>query len=205
LGIAGFVTSLVGLLLTCGILNFISLPLSLVALMRRPRGFAAAGTIISLIGVGGWLAAGTMLWGLIAGLMGLKHEADLQQQNMMSQRVASEAISEIEKYKAEHGKIPDGIEGSKLILEKRDAWGEPLLYEEHGASYLLRSSGPDKQLNTEDDLTWDGKVKMVETDFTVESPDGIHNDGPVIIPSGDGAKTPEAPDRDFSDVPELPK
>src|SRR4051794_20572043 len=50
LGIAGFVVSLVGLILTGGILCPIGLLLSLFALFRRPRGFAIAGFIIGIIG-----------------------------------------------------------------------------------------------------------------------------------------------------------
>ena len=47
LGVAGFVTSLVSLCFSCGILSPISMILSLIALMKRPRGFAIAGSIIS--------------------------------------------------------------------------------------------------------------------------------------------------------------
>ncbi len=49
LGVAGFVTSLVGLL-TCGVLSPFGLMLSVPALVRGPRGFAMAGTVLGLIG-----------------------------------------------------------------------------------------------------------------------------------------------------------
>lgn len=47
LGVAGFVTSLVSLFLSCGLLSPVSMLLSLIGLMKRPRGFAIAGSIIS--------------------------------------------------------------------------------------------------------------------------------------------------------------
>ena len=64
LGVAGFVTSLVSLLFTCGFLSPISLLLSLIGLTKKPRGFAIAGSLISglqlllilIIGVGPILA-----------------------------------------------------------------------------------------------------------------------------------------------------
>ena len=64
LGVAGFVTSLVSLLFTRGFLSPISLLLSLIGLMKKPRGFAIAGSVISglqliailLVGVGPILA-----------------------------------------------------------------------------------------------------------------------------------------------------
>ena len=64
LGVAGFVTSLVSLLFLCGFLSPVSLLMSVIALFKKPRGFAIAGTIISsiqvllilLIGVGPILA-----------------------------------------------------------------------------------------------------------------------------------------------------
>ena len=47
LGLAGFITSLVSLVLSCGFLSPVSLILSLIGLLKRPRGFAIAGSIIS--------------------------------------------------------------------------------------------------------------------------------------------------------------
>lgn len=64
LGVAGFVTSLVSLLFTCGFLSPVSFLLSLIGLTKKPRGLAIAGAIISalqllvllLVGVGPILA-----------------------------------------------------------------------------------------------------------------------------------------------------
>jgi len=47
LGLAGFIVSLVSFL-TCGILAPIALILSIIAMFKRPKGFAIAGLVISL-------------------------------------------------------------------------------------------------------------------------------------------------------------
>lgn len=50
LGLAGFIVSLSGTLLTCGVVAPVGLILSLVALRKEPRGFAIAGAVIGAIG-----------------------------------------------------------------------------------------------------------------------------------------------------------
>lgn len=50
LGVAGFILSLIGIVL-CGPLTLVGLILSLFALGRQPRGFAIAGLIIGVLGV----------------------------------------------------------------------------------------------------------------------------------------------------------
>ena len=60
-----------------------------------------------------------------------------------------------------HGKYPSGISYGALLGELPDLppnmmtidpWGEDYLYESDGRSYLLRSSGPDKMMDTDDDI-----------------------------------------------------
>src|SRR4051794_39566029 len=67
LGLAGFITSLVGLV-TCGVISPVGLILSLIGLMKSPRGFAVAGTILGLIGSAWALIAGV---GIVMGIMGI--------------------------------------------------------------------------------------------------------------------------------------
>ncbi len=52
LGVGGFVTSLVSLVFTCGLLSPISLILCFIAIFKKPRGLAIAGLVISGIQVG---------------------------------------------------------------------------------------------------------------------------------------------------------
>lgn len=92
LGVAGFVTSLVGLLLTCGLLCPLGFIFSLVALRKQPRGMAIAGAVIG--GLGSlWFA----IWGfaMVATFTGMSEAA-------RAAREASERSSP-----ASHGTAPE--------------------------------------------------------------------------------------------------
>jgi hypothetical protein len=78
------------------------------------------------------------------------------------------SIQEIEKaieiYARQHnGKLPDTLHdmlhsenlactdfGPEVLL---DSWGTPFDYQRDGATFKLRSAGPDMKLNTADDIT----------------------------------------------------
>src|SRR5687767_6263757 len=72
LGIVGFVTSILGLL-TCGVLAPIGFVLSLLAITKRPKGFALAGTVIGLLG-----CLLLLFWGLtfVRTVLGFKAAAE---------------------------------------------------------------------------------------------------------------------------------
>lgn len=70
----------------------------------------------------------------------------------------------VQVYVASHnGKLPDSLEelvhpsdGSPQLLEKNvliDPWGKPIEYERKGSNFSIRSSGPDRMMRTEDDVT----------------------------------------------------
>ena len=177
LGIAGFVLSIIGIL-TCGTLNILSLPISLIALLWKPRGFAIAGTIISLLGVGFLTLAG---WAIVASFIGLKGLAEEAGKALETHSAISEANEAIQRYQREHNALPDGIEGNKLVVEKKDAWKTELRYEVDGNNYLIRSAGPDKKFDTPDDLT--SQQQHVETNLDIDFGTGP-SDGPVMIPEG---------------------
>src|SRR5437773_6109506 len=71
LGVAGFVTSLIGVV-TCGFLSPIGLLFSLVGLTRRPRGLAIAGTVLGALGSLWLFVAG---FAMVMGLLGLSRAA----------------------------------------------------------------------------------------------------------------------------------
>lgn len=175
LGIAGFVLSIIGVL-TCGTLNILSLPISLVALLWKPRGFAIAGTIISLLGVGFLTLAG---WAIVAGFIGLKGVAEEFGKINNTHITIADARNAIENYRNEHNTLPDGIEGNKLVVPFKDGWQTELRYEVDGNNYLIRSAGPDKTFDTPDDLT--SQQQQVETNLDIDIGDGPV-DGPVMIP-----------------------
>ncbi|HTN77139.1 MAG TPA: DUF4190 domain-containing protein [Pirellulaceae bacterium] len=199
MGLVGFVTSILGLF-TCGLLNVISLPLSLIGLLWKPRGFAIAGTIISLFGTGLLALVG---FSMILVLTGFKKTETPQDQTANTSLRIQEASDIINQFQKEHNALPDAIEGRKLIIEKKDAWGETLDYDldEPNNSFVIRSAGPDKQFDTPDDVTSKSKqfdTSEVKIDFGGE---GMSEDGPAIIPPGaEASPTPEAPES--TDKPE---
>src|SRR5688572_12689736 len=91
MGMAGFIVSLIGLL-TCGLLAPIGLLLSLLGLLKRPRGFALAGLIISVIGTVLLVAVG---WGMVKGWMGLKKFGEEIGNHVETQQKATEAVQAI--------------------------------------------------------------------------------------------------------------
>lgn len=190
LGIVGFVLSLIGILLTCGTLNIISLPLSLIALAWKPRGLAIAGTLVSALGVAFLALVG---WGMVAGFMGLKQIADIAGKAIQTQVVITEAKASIENYRAQNNALPDGIEGNKLVVVKKDGWETELRYDLDGDSYLIRSAGPDKEFDTEDDITSkDADAMEVDTNLDINvGEDGLPSDGPVMVPDGSSTNPPE--------------
>lgn len=64
---------------------------------------------------------------------------------------------EIEKYKASHnGRVPSSLlellKSSGRILSFVDGWGSRFLYKASRTTYVLSSSGADKQFGTHDDI-----------------------------------------------------
>jgi hypothetical protein len=179
LGLAGFILSLVGLIATCGLLNPISLLLSLIALLWRPRGFAVAGTIISLVGTAFLVTVG---FGIVAGFMGLKEIVSEASGRLQTETAILEAKANIEQYHAENGTYPDGVEGNKLVLGKKDAWGTELRYDSQDKSYVIRSAGPDKQFDTTDDVTSEQPMQTDTSPLDIQFGPDATGDGPVVIP-----------------------
>lgn len=162
LGLAGFITSLVGIAFTGGVLCPVGLILSLIALSRRPRGFAVAGVVLGALGscggclvlalftlVGGAALAGALAVVVTGGTQGLE-----TLDHMMQVDVAIEA------YERKHGELP--AELSQLGLPEgilKDGWGHPLEYRlDRGVArwnWKLRTPGPDGVLQ-DSDLTFEG-------------------------------------------------
>ena len=139
MGTAGFVLSLVGIVLTCGLLCPIGLILSLIALRRQPKGLAIAGTVIGAIGsvfvVIGGLAIGT---GALA--------------DVLTAAKIGMAARSIENAREANGALPSNDEGTALIAEHKDAWKNALRYEIDGAEYTITSAGKDGVFDTDDDI-----------------------------------------------------
>jgi len=138
IGIAGFVISLVGLILTCGVLCPVGLIFSLVGLGRQPKGLAIAGTVIG--GIGSLL--------LVIGVLSVA----TRWQEVWTQIEFAMADVPLKAHHDQHGKYPDDEEGRKILDDLHDGWDHPLHYERTETGYKLESAGPDGILGNGDDL-----------------------------------------------------
>jgi hypothetical protein len=166
LGLAGFVTSLVGFVVTGGILCPIGLILSLVALRRAPRGFAIAGVVIGVVGsCGGCFFALLVLPMLllilasgvtVAAALGFIAAGGAPALETFAHMVrVNEAVS---KFVEVRGVAPSSL--SELKIDPAmliDGWGTPLQYQSSDAPdkicWTLQSAGPDRMLDA-DDMTF---------------------------------------------------
>ena len=163
LGLAGFITSLAGLLVTGGLLCPIGLILSLIALSRRPRGFAIAGTVLGLVGSCGSCLIALFVVPLIAGgllfaAFALVASGGVPAINTLDHMMqVDQAITQ---YAEEHHALPESLSDLSLPADLLDdGWGTPLRYSvdrtdgrEH---WSLQSAGPNKQFEA-GDITFTG-------------------------------------------------
>lgn len=153
LGLVGFIVSLVGVL-TLGCLAPVGLLLSAIALLKAPRGFAAAGTIISVLTLGTAAGVAVVAWPTV--------RAEIEQQiaieaNDVMLVDAFEIESYVLEHRAEIGVVPASIDGLGIDpYYLFDEWGNAYLYQQasDGPGFLLISLGPDGQPRTDDDVTY---------------------------------------------------
>jgi hypothetical protein len=156
LGVAGFIVSLVGLVLTCGLLCPVGLGLSIFGLRKEPRGLAIAGTAIGAIGT---MLAITVAIVAAKGFELFGKAMEDGRFAMEGPRVGTEvtlsmAEELIDLDNAEHSRLPTDEAGTALLATLTDGWGHALRYErgtEDG--YTIRSAGPDGAFGTTDDVT----------------------------------------------------
>ncbi len=151
LGLAGFLVSLVGGPLTCGMLSPLGFILSLIALRKAPRGFAIPGVIIGAIGT-------LFVGGAMLSTAQNAHRHEVRKKTAITRAQLEEAKDIIVEHQIETGEVPKGIEGNKLVLHLEDGWETPVRYDlitegEHKDTYILRSAGPDGEWETRDDIT----------------------------------------------------
>lgn len=157
LGLAGFIVSLVGIV-SCGLLAPVGAVMSAVAMKREPRGFAIAGLVIGIVG-SLWILAIAVAMAVVgaAGLALLF--ASGWHFGVMSDMVKiTLAVSE---HNDRHGSAPASLDELQLPSDTvTDPWGNQYLYElaPGGASFTLRSAGPDGQFDTGDDIDWTSEV-----------------------------------------------
>lgn len=142
LGIVGFVLSLLGPLALIGVV------MCLVALRRRPRGFAIAGLVIGVVML--------LLTALCGGIMGIWVWALLEAQDEY-QEIASDyatlssAISDYQR--RNNGALPPDLGVLGLPAEATsDPYGEEYLFTPQGGSWSIGSNGADGVPGTDDDV-----------------------------------------------------
>jgi hypothetical protein len=141
MGVAGFIVSLVGLILCAGIICPLGLVFSLIGLGREPRGLAIAGTILGGLGT-------LVFLGLVAVFLGV---GEMKETMVTGVRFAMVQV-EIEQYHKEHGEFPDADDGNEMIADELDGWDRPIRYSRTGTGYQLQSAGPDGEFDTADDI-----------------------------------------------------
>jgi hypothetical protein len=164
-GLAGFIMSILSIF-SMGFTAPIALLLSVIGLRKSPRGFATAGTIISLLAL---LPIGLItIGGIYAHRTHQVHRIERQQHHQFVKAVEktksslTDAAGLIREYRSENsGYLPEGIEGNKMLIkaDSKDAWGEALRYEVEQLSdspattiATIRSAGRDKEFDTADDV-----------------------------------------------------
>jgi len=140
IGTAGFVVSLVGIVL-CGLISPIGLVLSIIGLGREPKGLAIAGTVIGGIGTLLLPVVILVVWVTVP-------EAQIEG----SKAIVKEAASKIEALQKEGGEPPRVDEAEEVLDQYIDLYGKRLRYEPTEEGFRVRSAGKDREFDTDDDI-----------------------------------------------------
>jgi hypothetical protein len=156
LGLAGFITSILGLV-SCGVLSPVGLLLSLIGLTKRPRGFAIAGTVIGIIGTVFLALVGV---GIVLGILGIGAGVKALKEYASTHEQAMKLYAELEQRQPQGGTgagastapTLDATTANALAAKYNDGWGTPLRAEVAAGVITITSAGRDKSFDTQDDL-----------------------------------------------------
>jgi hypothetical protein len=179
LGVAGFFIALIGLFIPTGIVALLGLLISLAALGRPPRGFAAMGVVIGLIGTVLWLVITglVLVGGLAAGAIALLAAAAMF---IVTQPEIIEVTSDMinltiaaVEYEEKNGDLPEDITALSLgATTLTDPWGNPYRYRlvnhdpgNHELGFDVISNGADGLADTGDDLALSRMDRIWEDAF----------------------------------------
>lgn len=163
LGVAGFFIALIGLFIPTGIVALLGLLISLVALGRPPRAFAAIGVFIGLLGTVFWLlVTGAVVLGAITvgiGVVALSAAAFIFTQPEIIEVTSDmgNVLLAVAEYEEEEDALPQDLAILGLgVSTLTDPWGKRYRYtivdEEPGFDVV--SSGGDGLFDTADDLAF---------------------------------------------------
>jgi hypothetical protein len=161
LGVAGFFIALIGLFIPTGIIALLGLLISLAALGRPPRGFAAMGVVIGLFGTVLWLVITgvVVLGGLAAGVVAILAVAAMF---IMTQPEIIEVTSDMfnvtiaaVEYEERTGDLPNDLGALGLAVSTlTDPWGNSYRYSlaDEELGFDVMSNGADGLVGTDDDM-----------------------------------------------------
>lgn len=156
LGLAGFITSLVGLVMCCGLLCPFGALFSFIALFRSPRGFAVAGFVIGLIG-SMWLIVPIVFVVLPLGLAVILGSLAALGSGGFEYAVD---VSKIHREVSAHYSVNDQLPSTLAVLPLDpetlvDPWGAQYRYEidPDGRHYTITTAGPDGVWDTGDEYS----------------------------------------------------
>lgn len=158
LGLTGFIISLLGLLLTCGLFSPVGLVISFVAMFRQPRGFAIAGLVLGLVGSLGMLVTLTFVGvmavvGIAAAVMSIVGVGHVFETGVDAYQMREAIVA----YEQDNNALPASIADLPDLSERftQDFWGNPYVVEidAQRRSLTVTSHGKDGLPGTADDLT----------------------------------------------------
>lgn len=211
LGLAGFVVSLVGLC-SGGVLSPIGLILSIIALGKRPKGFAVWGVVLGALGSCGILLAIVLvpvaLVGIAAaiGLAGAAAALASSSGPDIETQIDTAFLSmNLQEYEKQNGRYPETLDLGLGQLRpdsglRTDHWDRPYAYQvaPDGSAYWVYSLGEDGIDGTPDDIVSQVSIEKfgdrpapVVPAIPTPPDDGTDPDSiPGTTPDGE---TPEAP------------
>lgn len=158
---------------TCGALAPIGLLLSVRGLFSRPRTMAVMGTLLNgAICTFVFLPAGVHLAEHLH-RQHRRHEHRMAEQHQRDtfevSKLITKANERINEYaSANHGALPEGVAGNKLLADCNDMWQQPLRYEVpldmSATTYTIRSAGRDRKFETRDDIQIDYRTPASRND-----------------------------------------
>lgn len=151
-------------LLTAGFLSPVPLLISLVGLRRPGKKMATVGTFTSIAGIA---LASSLVLGCIAtenhqhqARESARHQTTLRKNVKETNSLLGIAAEELVEYRDEnYGELPNDIDANMLVIKHVDPWGESLRFDAEINHGVIRSSGPDKEFDTRDDITTKVKGK----------------------------------------------
>jgi len=191
LGLVGFVLGLVGLFATGGLLCPIALIISLVALGRRPRGFAIAGVILGFLGTCGGLIAILFFGAAILAALGIAAVAAVLSEPQKFEVTGDMAViaAAVESNRAENGQLPLDLSALSIpAAVTMDPWGRPYDYvlASDAGSYDIVSAGVDGIEGTADDVRFRNLDAVWQSPGTVRiSTSTTNGDGRVRVKIGE--------------------